>query len=105
MALDGRRGRARALPSLAGVAVGGSADLVPATDSEVVELRIDGMSCEACTPGVRTALLDVPGVIDAAVSYDEARARVRVRAERPPDHAALFAAVEKAGYSAALAAP
>lgn len=92
-------------PSLAGVAVGGSADLVPATDSEVVELRIDGMSCEACTPGVRTALLDVPGVIDAAVSYDEARARVRVRAERPPDHAALFAAVEKAGYSAALAAP
>jgi len=92
-------------PSFAGVAVGGSSELASATASEVVELQIDGMTCEACTSGVRDALLDVPGVIDAAVSYDEERARVRVRAERPPESAALVAAVKKAGYSATMAIP
>ena len=92
-------------PSLAGVAVGGSSELAPATASQVVELRIDGMTCEACTSGVRDALLNVPGVIDAAVSYEEARARVRVRTERPPAPATLFAAVREAGYSATMAVP
>jgi len=92
-------------PSFTGVAAGGSSELAPTTASEVVQLRIDGMTCEACTSGVRDALLDVPGVIDAAVSYDEARARVRVRAERPAAPAALLAAVEKAGYSATVADP
>jgi len=92
-------------PSFTGVALGGSSELAPTTASEVVQLRIDGMTCEACTSGVRDSLLDVPGVIDAAVSYDEARARVRVRAERPAAPAALLAAVEKAGYSATVADP
>jgi mercuric ion transport protein len=92
-------------PSIAGIAARGNSELSTATASEIVELRIDGMTCEACTSGVRTALLDVPGVIDAAVSYEQKRARVRLRSERPPDSAALLAAVETAGYSATMAAP
>jgi copper chaperone CopZ len=47
-------------------------------------------------------LLDEPGVIDVAVSYERKRAEVRVRSERPPEASALLAAVEKSGYSAAL---
>ena len=87
-------------PSLAGVAAGGGSELAPTISSEVVELRIDGMTCEACTSDIRANLLDVPGVIDAAVSYEHERARIRVRAERPPGSTALVAAVERAGYSA-----
>ena len=63
------------------------------------------MTCEARVPGVRTALLDVPGVIDAAVSYERKNAQVRVRAERPPEQSALLDAVEKAGYTGALDSP
>lgn len=87
-------------PTLAGVAGGGGSELAPATASEVVELRIDGMTCEACAAAVRDALLEVPGVVDAAVSFEEARARVRLRAERPPTVRALVAAVEEVGYGA-----
>ncbi len=89
-------------PSLSGLASGGSGDLAATTASEVIVLKIDGMTCEACVPGIRAALLDEPGVIDVAVSYERKRAEVRVRSERPPEASVLLAAVEKSGYSAAL---
>jgi copper chaperone CopZ len=92
-------------PSISGIAAGGSEELAPATVSRVVVLRIESMTCESCVPAVRTALLDVPGVIDAAVSYQKKSAHVRVRAERPPETSALVAAVEKAGYTGALDSP
>ena len=50
-------------------------------------------------------MLDVPGVIDAAVNYERKNAHVRVRAERPPKESALLAAIEKAGYTGALDSP
>jgi copper chaperone CopZ len=93
------------VPSISGIAAGGNEELGPTTASEVVVLKIEGMTCEACVPGVRTALLDVPGVIDAAVNYERKSAQVRVRAERPPEESALLAAVEKAGYTGALDSP
>ncbi len=93
------------VPSISGIAAGGNEELGPTTASEVVVLKIEGMTCEACVPGVRTALLDVPGVIDAAVNYERKNAQVRVRAERPPEASALLAAVEKAGYTGALDSP
>lgn len=92
-------------PSVSGIATGGNEALGPTTASEIVVLKIDGMTCEACVPGVRNALLDVPGVIDAAVDYERSSARVRVRVERPPKESALLAAVEKAGYIGALESP
>lgn len=92
-------------PSISGIAAGGHEELAAATASEVVILNIEGMTCEACAPDIRTALLDVPGVIDAAVSYERKSAQIRIRAERPPKGSALLAAVEKAGYTGTLASP
>lgn len=87
-------------PSISGIAAGGNSELAATTDSKVVVLAIAGMTCEACAPSVRTALMDVPGVIDAAVSYEHQSAQVRIRSERPPDAASLLAAVKSAGYTA-----
>ncbi len=92
-------------PTISGIAVGGTSELATTTDSKVVVLTIAGMTCETCTPSVRTALMDVPGVIDAAVSYEHKNARVKVRAERPPDETLLLAAVDSAGYSAVVDRP
>ncbi len=89
-------------PTLAGLASGGAESLPSDVSSTVVTLRVDGMTCESCTPAVRARLLDVPGVIDAAVSYQRQLAEVRVRQERPPEAEQLIAAVEKAGYAASL---
>ena len=63
------------------------------------------MTCETCAPSIRIALLDVPGVIDAAVDYDKKMAEVRVRAERRPDAAMLLEAVRGAGFDAQVADP
>ncbi len=81
-------------PSIAGFASGASDELSPSVTSEVVVLRVEGMTCESCTPAIRAELLDVPGVIDAAVSYGRKVAEVRVREERPPETSLLIAAVE-----------
>lgn len=91
-------------PSIAGLASGGSETLAPQVDSNVVVLRIEGMTCESCAPGVRAHLLDVPGVIDAAVSYERKVAEVRVREEQGPELQVLILAVEQAGYSAVVEA-
>ena len=60
------------------------------------------LTCESCAPGVRSELLGVPGVIDAAVSYERKVAEIRVRDVQPPGVELLVDAVEKAGYSASL---
>ncbi|MBW2292662.1 MAG: cation transporter [Deltaproteobacteria bacterium] len=92
-------------PTLSGLASNSPRALSPGVASEIVVLRVDGMTCETCAPSIRTALLDVPGVIDAAVDYDKKMAEVRVRAERRPDAAMLLEAVRGAGYDAQVADP
>ncbi len=87
-------------PSIVGFASDTSEALAPAVKSNVVVLRVEGMTCEACATGVRHHLLDVPGVIDAAVSYEDKLAEVRVRQERSPETSLLVEAVKKAGYTA-----
>lgn len=89
-------------PTFAGLASDGAESLPSDVSSTVVVLRVDGMTCESCASTVRAHLLDVPGVIDATVSYERKLAEVRVREERPPEGERLVAAVEKAGYSASL---
>jgi Cu2+-exporting ATPase len=63
-------------------------------------LRIAGMHCAACAGTIEQALVQVPGVIDAAVSAAAQCATVRwdASATRP---SALVRAVEAAGYEAA----
>jgi copper chaperone CopZ len=93
-----------AFPSIVGLASGGSEALPSDVASNVIVLQVEGMTCESCTSGVRAQLLDVPGVIDAAVSYGRKVAEVRVREERAPETRSLIEAVERAGFSAKVAA-
>ena len=61
-------------------------------------LHITGMTCHSCASHVEKALLAVPGVHEAEVSYSEAMARVS--GELALDPTMLFSAVEAAGYGA-----
>jgi copper chaperone CopZ len=91
-------------PNISGLASGGSGTLAPQPESSVVVLQIEGMTCESCAPGVRAHLLEVPGVADAAVSYERQLAEVRVREDQEPELRALILAVEQAGYRAVVEA-
>jgi len=66
-------------------------------EQEVIELRIDGMTCAACAARIEKALNRLPGV-SANVNLATERARVRVA---PGQHAQpLIEAIERAGYGA-----
>jgi len=74
-----------------------------AAASETLELTISGMDCGACAGLIRAKLLETPGVAEADVSYAEGRATVKYDpAQARPEQ--LVAAVEAAGYRAALPA-
>ena len=77
----------------------------PATSATAVEaeletsvLDIDGMTCAACVNRVEKALLKVDGVTTASVNLAAETAAVHFDPARV-DHAALSAAVTKAGYT------
>ena len=67
-------------------------------DGSVLTLGVEGMTCEACTITVKSALDDVPGVLDSSVDFDAGQARVRIDPSSPPAGEALERAVEQAGY-------
>ena len=71
-----------------------------ASNAPTVSLDIEGMTCEACASHIQTELVAVPGVIGAAVDYDEAKATVAVEPSSPPPMDALVEAVKTAGYTA-----
>ncbi len=64
---------------------------------ETEELEITGMTCEHCARTVEEALNALPGV-QAEVSYEQRRARVRT--EGAPDPGRLIEAVRARGYGA-----
>ena len=61
-------------------------------------LEMTGMTCDACARHVTQALLTVPGVQSAEVSYPQSTAHVT--ADGVVDAIALTAAVAAAGYPA-----
>jgi copper chaperone CopZ len=68
---------------------------------EIVRLRIEGMGCDGCVAAVSEALRQVPGVRRVSVELEAGSAEVEIA---PPAGAALLvAAVERAGYDAAVA--
>ncbi|MBA4491746.1 heavy metal translocating P-type ATPase [Paracoccus sp. S1E-3] len=71
---------------------------VPASATGPVELSVQGMTCASCVGRVEKALKAVPGVTGAAVNLATERATVQGTA----DAASLIAAIENAGYEAAL---
>ncbi|MEX8059290.1 heavy metal translocating P-type ATPase [Microbacterium sp. 16-032] len=66
-----------------------------------VELDITGMTCASCATRIERKLNKLPGV-EATVNYATEKARVR---GEDVDSATLIAAVESAGYHAAIPAP
>jgi len=69
--------------------------------SETVRLRVEGMGCDGCVAAVAEALRKVHGV--RAVAVELAAGAAKVVLGQPVDPAHLVAAVEHAGYDAALA--
>lgn len=69
---------------------------------ETIELKIEGMDCEACAGVIRNKLLETPGVATAEVHYPAGHAAVSYDPARATPEA-LIAAVKSAGYSATLA--
>ncbi|PJE89575.1 copper-exporting P-type ATPase CopA [Yersinia mollaretii] len=70
----------------------------PATESDSVQLLLNGMSCASCVSKVQHALESVDGVEVARVNLAERSALVTGN----PSHDALIAAVKNAGYGAEI---
>ncbi|MFF0223363.1 heavy metal translocating P-type ATPase [Streptomyces sp. NPDC004629] len=74
----------------------------PATVEAVTDLAVGGMTCAACVTRVEKKLAKLDGVT-ASVNLATGRARVHHPSTTGPDQ--LIAAVEQAGYTAALPEP
>lgn len=56
--------------------IGFDSTVIPPTRSDVVTLRIYGMTCSSCTSSIETQLCEMPGVLSVAVSLATETARV-----------------------------
>ncbi len=71
---------------------------------ETAELKISGMTCEACAGVVKYNLMDTAGVAEAEVDYPTGHATVKYdRSQTEP--AALIEAVNATGYKAEISGP
>jgi P-type Cu+ transporter len=68
--------------------------------ADTLRLDIEGMTCASCVSRVEKALKRVPGVLDVSVNLATEAAELTLAPETPVS--TLQAAVEKAGYAAAL---
>ena len=68
-----------------------------AVPTGTTRLRIAGMDCASCVPGVERALRAVPGVLEATINFASGRAQVSVIRGLAP-RAELGAAIEAAGF-------
>jgi mercuric reductase len=69
--------------------------------AEAIAFHIDGMTCTSCAEHVQQALMNVPGVRTALVSYPQRRAEIETDAGMSLDP--LVAAVAALGYRARVA--
>ena len=65
------------------------------------EYAVTGMTCGHCEASVREEIGEIAGV--SSVEADAKTGRVVVTSDAPLDDAAVFAAVDEAGYTAARA--
>jgi len=78
---------------------GGEAAVAPPPETATVALAVTGMHCEGCAETITRALVNQPGVVQAAVTYQTGNGEVKydVRQVRPED---LIRVIEKLGYGA-----
>lgn len=88
-------------PSYVGRVIGASAMSSEESVSSVLVLGIEGMTCAGCEAAVEAALLELPEVLAAEVSYGESQGIVQLAPGASPSEMALKAAVGKAGYTLA----
>ncbi len=67
--------------------------------SQVIELSVEGMTCDHCVHSVTSAVKDVPGVREATVSLEAKSAHVEGEGI---DVKKILEAIEEEGYSAAV---
>jgi len=91
----------KALTALLGLALLSTAGGALAA-TRTVTLTVPTMDCATCPVTIRVALLKVPGVSQAKVSYERREARV-VFDDAKTDVAALTRATDSAGYPSFLA--
>ncbi|QIM15625.1 heavy-metal-associated domain-containing protein [Leucobacter insecticola] len=63
---------------------------------------VTGMTCSHCENAIREEVSQIPGVTDIEVSAETGLLRVTQSAGSAPDAADIIAAVDEAGYEAAL---
>jgi len=73
----------------------------PATDSNIVTLHVEGMTCGGCVIGVRKVLERLPGVQKADVSYEKQRAVVTYDPDRVTVEQ-MIAAIKTLKYKATV---
>ncbi len=69
--------------------------------STTAQFQVTGMTCGHCEMSVREEVSEIPGVTEVEVSHETGV--LRISAEQELDDAAVLAAVEEAGYTAARA--
>lgn len=74
----------------------------PDVTLQTAELKISGMTCEACAGVVKAKLLETPGVAEAEVHYPAGHGLVKYDPAKT-DPAELVEAVNSTGYKASLA--
>lgn len=62
------------------------------------EFQVTGMTCGHCEMSIREEVSQIPGVVEIQVSAQTGK--LVISSESPVDDAAVFAAVDEAGYSA-----
>lgn len=68
--------------------------------SQLVTLKVDGMTCASCVARVEKSLLKVDGVDVASVNLATEKAQIRINQSPDQVMAHLIAAIEKAGFEA-----
>lgn len=65
------------------------------------EFQVTGMTCSHCEKSIRSEVEQIPGVSGIAVSATNGHLAVTTAGD-PVDSSAVLAAVEEAGYTAAI---
>lgn len=64
-------------------------------------IPIEGMTCPTCARRIENELAEVPGVVNASVSFPENRAMVSVDSSSPPSRESLIEVLARIGYKVA----
>ncbi len=88
-------------PSYVGVFVGGG-DSPVTKNTNRATMRIEGMTCEACSAAVASVIRTVPSVREVAVDYETGQAVVATDARTPIPKDQILVALRTAGYKGTI---